>query len=159
MATPERNREQPIYVLQSSKIDDLLRRTISGVKKILRMRFRDFDPQEIDRLTATEAFEQVVQSFGVVATWHADGDPEAFRQNQRSAFAIGVARGLDIPFMLLAHTRMRLPLDLDEIASRWSTTGDIDPLMREFREAVADAQQSFVEVRAPSSRYLDIVTV
>jgi hypothetical protein len=154
---PKRNREQPIYVLQSSKIDDLLRRTISGIKKILRMRFRDFNPQEIDRLTATEAFEQVVQSFGIVATWHADDDPESFRQNQRSAFAIGVARGLDIPLMLLAHTRMRLPLDLDEIASRWSSPGDIDPLMREFREAVADAQQSFVEVRAPSSRYLDIV--
>ena len=52
---------------------------------------------------------------------------------------------------------MRLPLDLDEIATRWSTTTDIDPIMREFREAVADAQHSYVEVRAPSSRYLDIV--
>lgn len=57
---PKRNREQPIYILQSSQIDDLLRRTISGIKKVLRMRFRDFNPQEIDRLTATEAFEQIL---------------------------------------------------------------------------------------------------
>ena len=112
---PKRNREQPIYILQSSQIDDLLRRTISGIKKILRMRFRDFNPQEIDRLTATEAFEQVTQSFGVVAIWHAEDDPECFRQNQRAALAIGIAHGLDIPFMLLAQTHMRLPLDLDEM--------------------------------------------
>jgi hypothetical protein len=154
---PRRSRDQPIYILQSSQMDDLLRRTISGIKKILRMRFRDFNPQEIDRLTATEAFEQVTQSFGILAIWHADDEPEAFRQNQRSALAIGIARGLDIPFMLLAHTGMRLPLDLDEIATRWSTTTDVDPLLREFREAVADAQQSYIEVHAPSSRYLDIV--
>jgi hypothetical protein len=57
---PKRNSEQPIYVVQSSQTDDLLRRTLSDVKKILRMRFRSFNPQEIDRLTATEAFEQVL---------------------------------------------------------------------------------------------------
>jgi hypothetical protein len=63
--------DAPIYIIQSIPIDDLLWRTISGVKKILRLRFRDFNPQEIDRLTATEAFEQVAQSFGLVTVWHA----------------------------------------------------------------------------------------
>jgi hypothetical protein len=135
----------------------LVRRAISGVKKILRMRFRDFNPQEIDRLTATEAFEQVAQSFGIVAVWHADSAPEAFRQNQRASFAIGVAKGMDIPFLLLAHTSARLPLDLDELATRWSTVSDVDSVMREFREAVADAQQSYVDVRPTKARYLDIV--
>jgi len=90
---PKRNREQPVYILQSSRIDDLLRRTISGVKKILRLRFRGFNPQEIDRLTASEAFEQVTQSFGLLAIWHDESAPESFRQNQRAALAIGIARG------------------------------------------------------------------
>jgi hypothetical protein len=121
------------------------------------MRFRDFNPQEIDRLTATEAFEQVAQSFGVVAIWHAESAPEAFRQNQRAAFAVGVARARETPFLLLAHTSTRLPLDLDELATRWSTVSDVDPLMRDFREAVAEAQQSYVDVRPTSTRYLDIV--
>jgi hypothetical protein len=96
-----RNKDQPIYVIQSAPIDDLLRRTISGVKKVLRMRFRDFNPQEIDRLTATEAFEQVAQSFGTVIFWHPDSAPAAFRQNQRASFAVGVAKGMDIPFYFL----------------------------------------------------------
>jgi hypothetical protein len=52
---PRRNREQPVYILQSSRVDDLLRRTTSGIKKIMKVRFRNFSPREIDRLTATEA--------------------------------------------------------------------------------------------------------
>jgi hypothetical protein len=154
---PKRNKDQPIYIIQSVPIDDLLRRTISGIKKILHLRFRDFNPQEIDRLTATEAFEQVAQSFGLVTLWHADAAPQAFRQNQRASFAVGVAKGMDVPFLLLAHTSARLPLDLDELATRWSSISDVDPIMREFREAVAEAQQSYVDVRPVKGRYLDIV--
>ena len=130
---------------------------MSGVKKIARLGFRDFNPEEIDRLTATEAFEQVAQSFGVIAIWHGPDEPESFRQNQRAAFATGVARGLDLPFLLLANADMRLPLDLDELASRWKTIADIDGILREFRDDVADAQQSYVDIRPSSGRYLDIV--
>jgi hypothetical protein len=154
---PKRNHEQPIYLVQSSQIDDLLRRSMSGIKKILRMRFRSFNPREIDRLTATEAFEQITQSFGTICTWHDETAPEAFRQNQRAAFAIGISRGLDIPFLLFAQTTARLPLDLDELATRWSSLSDIDAAIRDFREAVADVQQSYVDVRPTSVRYLDIV--
>ena len=153
---PKRNREQQVYLIRSSAIHDLLRRTMSGVKKIARLGFRDFNPEEIDRLTATEAFEQVAQSFGVIAIWHGPDEPESFRQNQRAAFATGVARGLDLPFLLLANADMRLPLDLDELASRWKTIADIDGILREFRDDVADAQQSYVDIRPSSGRYLDI---
>jgi hypothetical protein len=154
---PKRNTEAQVYVLQSSETDDLLRRTLSNVKKILRMRFRSFNPQEIDRLTATEAFEQVAQSFGVVAIWHEASGPEAFRQNQRAAFAIGIARGIELPFLLLARSTVRLPLDLDEIATRWDAISDIDAGMRDFRDAVAEAQRSHIEVRPMAGRYLDAV--
>jgi hypothetical protein len=99
----------------------------------------------------------VAQSFGIVIVWHPDSAPEAFRQNQRASFAVGVAKGMDIPFLLLARTSARLPLDLDELATRWSTISDIDPAMRDFREEVADAQQSYVDVRLVKARYLDIV--
>ena len=154
---PKRNTETPVYVLHSSRTDDLLRRTLSDVKKVLRMRFRSFNPQEIDRLTANEAFEQVAQSFGVVAIWHDTSAPDAPRQNQRAAFAVGIARGLDIPFLLLAPNKARLPLDLDELATRWEAVADVDAKMRDFRDAVAEAQRSHVEVRPTAGRYLDAV--
>ena len=59
--------------------------------------------------------------------------------------------------MLLAPSSMRLPLDLDEIATRWSSLNDIDRLMRDFRDDIADAQQAYVEIRPTNNRYLDIV--
>lgn len=136
---PKRSPTQPVYVLNASRDDDLLRKTLSGVKKIIKLQFRSFDPKEIDRLTATEAYEQVGQSFGVIAIWHGQETSEAFRQNQRASFAIGVAKGMDIPFMLLAPSSMRLPLDLDEIATRWTNISDIDRLMRQFRDEIACA--------------------
>jgi hypothetical protein len=121
------------------------------------MRFRSFNPQEIDRLTATEAFAQVAQSFGLAAIWHEPTAPEELRQNQRAAFAVGIARGLDIPFLLLAHSTARLPLDLDELATRWDSVTDIDAKMREFRDAVAKAQREHVEVSPVRGRTLDAV--
>lgn len=51
---PKKNREAPVYILQASALDDLQRRSTSGIKKIMKMRFRNFNPREIDRLTATE---------------------------------------------------------------------------------------------------------
>ena len=153
----KRNREQPVYLLQMSVLDDLLRKITSHIKKTLKLKFRSFNPREIDRLTATEAFEQVTQSFGVVAAWDDRKSSEATRQNQRASFAIGLARGLDIPFLLLAKEDLRLPLDLDEIACRWSGTSDLADIMRSFRDEVYEAQEAFVETRASHSRVLDKV--
>ena len=151
---PKRNKDQPIYLVEPSVANDLLIRVASGVKKIIKLKFRAFNPREIDRLTATEAFEQVGQSFGVIAIW---ADAETFRQYQRAAFTIGLARGMDIAFLLIAHKDQRLPLDLDEVASRWSTPSDIDALIRDFREQVLDSQQTFTEARARTERFLDLV--
>ena len=153
----KRNREQPVYFLRVTVLEDFLRRVASNIKKTLRLKFRSFDPGEIDRLTATEAYEQVSQSFGVIAVWDNSEGPDAFRQNQRCSFAVGVARGADIPLLLFAHRDDRLPLDLDEIAIRWSRVSDVDTKMQAFRDDVYDAQESHIEPPTDSARFLDQV--
>src|SRR5271155_4004723 len=42
---PKRNREQPIYFIESSETDALLTRAASGIKKIIKKRFRSFNPR------------------------------------------------------------------------------------------------------------------
>ena len=153
----KKNREAPIYLLQSSEADDLLSRITSGIKKILKLRFRSLNPREIDRLTASEAVQQITGSFGIVAIWHGPNQPEAFRQNQRTAFAIGLARGANIPFLLLAETGQHLPLDLDEIATRWTLPTDVDGHLRNFREEVYEFQQEYVEVRGADEGLLESI--
>ena len=129
----------------------------SHIKKTLKLKFRNLNPTEIDRLTATEAFEQVSQSFGVIAIWDTANTVQSVRQNQRTSFVVGLARGLDIPFLLFAHIDDRLPLDLDEIATRWSSSTDLSSHMRTFREDVYEAQESHVETRLGTDRFLDRV--
>ena len=101
---------------------------------------------EISRLNASEAYEQSVSSYGVVAFWAA-GEAEAdIRNNQRAAFVFGLARGRDIPALLIAHQNDRLPLDLlDDVAERWREPTDFARIIRQFRDRVADLQVEFVK--------------
>jgi len=43
------------------------------------------------------------------------------------------------------------------LLTRWATVADVDAKMRDFRDAVAEAQRSHVEVRPIAGRYLDAV--
>lgn len=155
---PRKNREAPIYFLQPSTASAVNSRVASGIKKIVRKRFRSFNPREIDRLTASEAFSQVAASLGIIATWHSDAEPESFRQNQRAAFAIGLARGLGLPFLLLAPEGLHLPLDLDEIASRYNKTTDVDGHLRGLKEELEEFEEDFVEARELEDNLLDSVS-
>src|SRR5690606_22234138 len=57
-------------------------------------------------------------------------------QNQRAAFVIGLARGFDVPFRLIAANDLRLPLDLDEISTRVSEISDIGALVMALKEEI-----------------------
>jgi len=154
----KRNKDQPLYLIEptvTKNDDDVLNRVSSGIKKIIKKKFHSFNPGEIDRLTAIEAFEQVSQSFGVIALWH-EGK-EALKDHQRAAFVIGIARGLDLPFLLIAHKDQRLPLDLDELATRWATLEDIGTILRNFREALLEALEDFKETQPGTDNFLDLV--
>jgi hypothetical protein len=153
-----KKRETPIYFLQPSTANAINSRVASGIKKIIRKKFRSFKPWEIDRLTASEAFSEVTASFGVIATWHGDDEPESFRQNQRAAFAIGLARGLGLPFLLLAEEGYHLPLDLDDAASRYAKHTDVDGHLRGFKDGLEEFEEDFVEARELDDNLLDAVS-
>ena len=133
-----RNREQPIFIAQPPRIMDWSRRATSAIKKIARLKFRNFNPSEISRLTSTEAFEDVSSSFGVVTFWLDEDSDDAIKHNQRAAFIFGLARGIGIPALLLAHHSTQLPLDLHDIADRWDHLDQIDGLISIFRDDVSD---------------------
>ena len=151
------NREHPVYFLQLTGDEDISRRVASHIKKIIKLKYRSMNPNEVDRLTASEAFEHISQSFGIIAVWDNSEAVHSTRQNQRTSFAIGVARGLDIPFLLLAHKDDRLPLDLDEIATRWEHIAGLSSIMRRFRDEIYEYQEAFVEIKPNTERFLDRV--
>lgn len=142
-----KNRDQPVFILNPPKATDWSLRLVSAIKKIARLKFRSFNPWEISRLNASEAYELTVASYGVVVFWM-NGDCEAsMRNNQRAAFVYGLARGCGIPAILLANEIIQLPLDLQDQATRWSEYQDIDKIIRNFRDEVSDLQNDFIEAR------------
>lgn len=100
----KKNSDQPLFVLQPPTPTDDASRTTSAVKKIARVRFRNFNPNEISRLNASEAFEQTTSSHGVIAFWDGRDVAEAQRNNQRACFIYGIARGRGIPVLISAES-------------------------------------------------------
>lgn len=142
---PKKNFSQPLYFVQPSSSEDSLIRLSSAIKKRGRIRFRTFNPKEVDRLTATEAYNQVASSFGVVATWHSEHVSHAIRQNQRAAFVVGLAKGLDVPFRLIAADHLRLPLDLDEISTRISESSDVGSIIINLKEEMDSSSADYAD--------------
>lgn len=133
------NDRQPVYVLSPPAPTDFYTKLISGIKKRTRFKFRSFKNWEMARLTAQEAWDQVSASFGVVVTWADGTDLEARRNNQRAAFLFGLARGLELPALLLADERSALPADLHDQATRFANYAALDAIMIAFRDDVQDA--------------------
>jgi hypothetical protein len=153
-----RNKDQPLFVLQRPGSDEINGRILSAVKKIARIRFRNFNPSEISRLNASEAYQHAASSFGVVVFWMDGTDEQAVRNNQRAAFIYGVARGRSIPALLIAHHSMSLPLDLHDQADRFFKMSELDKIIADFRNRVADAQNDFVAVKPQHERLLEMLT-
>lgn len=153
-----KNKDQPLFILQPPSPTDSTLRTTSAVKKIARVKFRNFNSAEISRLTASEAYEQVMSSFGVIAFWMDGQSDEAQRNNQRAAFIYGIARGSGIPALLIAHQSSALPLDLHDQADRWWKPEDLDDLISLFRVRVADVQNEFVSVKPQIEGLLEHLT-
>jgi hypothetical protein len=140
-----KNKDQPVFVFQPPKPGEMSRRSISAIKKLARLKFRNFNPAEISRLTATEAFEHVSASFGVVAFWEDSEGDDSLRNNQRASFILGLARGLDVPAVLITPQESRLPLDFHDTVSRWSVVDDVIGIISSFRDNVAEEIFSFVD--------------
>lgn len=132
------NDRQPVYVLSPPAPTEFSTKLFSAVKKKSRFKFRSFKPWEVGRLTAQEAWDQVSASFGVVVTWAEGSSLEALRNNQRAAFLFGLARGRTVPALLVAHERTELPADLQEQATRFAYSTDLDRIITEFRDEVQD---------------------
>lgn len=150
-----KNKDQPLFILQPPTPTDATLRLTSAVKKVARIKFRGFNSAEISRLNASEAYEQVVSSFGVITFWMDGESEQTQRNNQRAAFIYGIARGRGIPALLIAHDKSSLPLDLHDQADRWWKLDDLDAIIAEFRLRVADLQNEFVTVKPQHEKLLE----
>ena len=152
-----RNDRQPIYALSPPEPTEFNTRLFSAIKKRTRYKFRSFKTWEMGRLTAQDAWDHVSASFAAIVTWADTTDLDARRNNQRAAFIFGLARGLGVPALLIAHARSQLPADLHDQATRFNGFTDLDHILSEFRDQVQDAVEERAEAQPLPLALLDTI--
>lgn len=152
-----RNKDQPIFVLSPPKPTAFHTALFSAIKKGIRLKFRSFNPQEIARLTAEEAWEQVCSSFAVIVSWSDIQDLDSRRNNQRAALIFGMARGRKIPALLIANYRSSLPVDLKDQAEYFTHETNLMQICQSFRDDVQDEINEYTFVPQLQLSLLDSI--
>jgi hypothetical protein len=119
---------------------DSVARIVSRVKKA-RLFYRSFDPEESPRLSASEGFEQVAQSFGVLLHLLPHQISDAVTHNIRVAFLGGLAEGFGKVSLILQDGEEPVPLDCRDLVKVFMTPTDIDESISEFAPRVTEAMQ------------------
>jgi hypothetical protein len=134
------NQNAPVYLIEARLRTDQVTRIISRVKKA-RLFFRSFDPQESPRLSGSEAFEQVAQSFGVLLHLLPEHISDASIHNIRVAFLAGLAEGFGKVLLVLQDGEEPVPVDYRDLVTVFMHPSQIDEAIADFAPKVTEAMQ------------------
>ncbi len=134
------NQNVPVYLIEARFRTDSVTRIISRVKKA-RLFYRSFDPRESPRLSASNAFEQVAQSFGILVHLLPHQIADSVQHNIRVAFLAGLAEGFGKVTLLLQDGEEPVPLDYRDIVTVFMQPSDVDEPISDFATRVFEAVQ------------------
>ena len=134
------NQNAPVYLMEARFRTDSVTRIISRVKKA-RLFYRSFDPQESPRLSASEGFEQIAQSFGVLLHLVPVNISDSITHNIRVAFLAGLAEGFGKESLILQDGDEPVPIDYRDLVKVFTSPVDIDEAISDFATRVTEAMQ------------------
>lgn len=148
--TDEINTGSPVYVVLPRQKTDLEVRFISRIKKA-RLSFRSFDAEELGRLSAGEAIENVAQSYGVALSLLPKMRRDSEVHNFRAAFVAGLAMGLNKTLLLLQAGEDPVPLDYRDLVKSFQQLNQIDGYVGAFATEVGGLLQRVEVGRKPGT--------
>ncbi|MEN8640508.1 P-loop ATPase, Sll1717 family [Pseudomonas sichuanensis] len=135
------NTKAPIYLLDTPFKTDWSTRIISRIKKAGFI-FRNFDPNEMPRLSAYDAIAQVSTSHGVVVPLLSKTWVGHEIHNLRAAFIAGLADGMGKALCLLQQGDDPVPLDYRDFVHVTYHPDDVNAAIELFASDVTKAFQS-----------------
>lgn len=121
----------PVYLVLPRHKTDVEVRIVSRLKKA-RVSFRTFDPDELGRMPAAEAIDNVARSHGVIVPLLAKHRSDAGVHNFRAAFVAGLTMALDKGLVLLQDGQDPVPLDYRDFVNSYRSLEQIDNHIAEF---------------------------
>lgn len=134
------NKKAPVYLLETKHKSDFSARITARIKKA-RLIYRSFDPNEIPRLSAHDAIDQVSQSYGVVVHLLSKDSEDYTIHNMRAAFIAGLANGMNKTVTILQHSNDPVPIDYRDFVNNYFHPDDINAHIAEFANKIVEAFQ------------------
>lgn len=148
------NKKAPVYLLDTPYKTDWSTRIVSRIKKSGYI-FRNFDPNELPRLSAYDAISQVSQSYGIVVPLLSTNSKGHEIHNIRAAFIAGLADGMEKALCILQNGDSPVPLDYRDFVSVSYHPNDVNEIIAEFASKVARAfQQTDSNLRIQERSFL-----
>lgn len=145
------NIKAPIYLLDTPFKTDWSTRIISRIKKAGFI-FRNFDPNEMPRLSAYDAISQVSQSHGVVIPLLSSNSAGYQIHNLRAAFIAGLADGMGKALSILQSGDDPVPLDYRDFVYVTYHPDDVNQAIEQFASKVTQAFQKLEPSNAKQER-------
>jgi hypothetical protein len=147
------NPAAPVYLCDAKFKTDQITRILSRVKKA-KLKFRSFDPNEQQRLSALEAIRQVSQSYGVLLHLLPSDLKDSRLHNLRVAFLAGLADGMGKVRSILQFGDDPVPVDFRDFVRSCLHPSHIDRAISDFATDVAEAFQTKIAVVPEPSTFL-----
>lgn len=109
-ASRKRNFSQPLFILDCLKKTDF-RNWIFQTAEDAKVKYRVYDPEEVPRFTAAQAYSEVSSSSGVIIPLLSKDIVDAELHNLRAGFILGIAHGCEIDCLVLQYGNGPAPLD------------------------------------------------
>lgn len=134
------DKSAPLYILDSLHKTDASLRILSRVKKS-RIRFRSFDPEEIPRLSTTEAYRNVQASIGIIVNLLSSNNADFRNNNLRAAFIAGLATGFEKELLMLQEGEDPIPIDYRDLVQVYRHPDEINPKIASFAPLIMERLQ------------------
>ncbi len=106
----KRDFAQPLFVLDTLKKTDF-RNWIFHAANETEIKYRVYDPAEVPRLTASQAYSEVSSSAGVIIPLLSSDVVDADLHNLRAGFILGLAHGCGVEALVIQYENSPAPLD------------------------------------------------
>ena len=149
--TTRLNQKAPVYLLDTPHKNDWSGRIVSRIKKTGYI-FRNFDPNELPRLSAFDAISQVSSSYGVVVPLLSSTFVGYEIHNLRAAYIAGLADGMNKALCIIQNGDDPVPLDYRDFVNVTYHPNEIDEIIADFASLVARAFQENTEEKRDIER-------
>ncbi len=141
----KRDYSQPLFILDTVKKTDFRNWIFHAVDES-EVNYRQFDPAEVPRLTAAQAFSDVSSSSGVIIPLLSSDLVDSERHNLRAAFVLGLAHGNKIEALVIQYDSGPVPLDYRDFVR--NSTSRIETL----RHVSEYCQETLILNQRPTSK-------